>query len=301
MIHRKEFERTLFDHLGIDLTSVELAKILPNKGDSNKTERLDNISSGLAGLVFLTTSEDEIIYAGSTGDMRTYCGYFTNPTLLPSPNQKDAITHEYVACKIALDGSVVMAYGIQMPTKEKAASVIKFFKDHFGDAWPTKRNLLFGYDESDLWQFRSSTEPETKEKRNGTGWPPSPNIERNARVEQAAIDKVRAHYGQEGIDRQADNCGWDLEFKSKGRKVCIEVKGVSRNEPVAAVSVTEYRVMQKVMDGDFNEGVYRLAIVTDALTAPKLYIFKYDTENCWKCELTKRKIYATERTAAQLS
>ena len=135
----------------------------------------------------------------------------------------------------------------------------------------------------------------------GSGWPNSPDIERNRRVEQAGVDAVRDYFGSCGIDRQADNCGWDLEFEVNGERFCIEVKGVSGKEPQAAVSVNEYRAIQRVMEGQFDKGTYRLAIVTIALHRTKLHLFVYDRGNRWVCALTGLAIEATERVAAQFS
>lgn len=135
----------------------------------------------------------------------------------------------------------------------------------------------------------------------GSGWPSSPNIERNRRVEQAAVDAVRDYFGQLGADRQDDNCGWDLEFEVSGERFCVEVKGVSGSEPQAAVSVNEYRAIQRVMEGKFDEGIYRLAIVTNALGNRKLHLFGHDRGNRWVCALTGEVIEAIERVAAQFA
>ncbi|MAY29946.1 MAG: hypothetical protein CL627_12120 [Aurantimonas sp.] len=280
--------------------AVKLARIIPINGMSNKTERFDGVDPGVAGLVALINEEGIVVYAGTTNDMRRYAGYFTNPTLIPSAGHPDAITHEYVACKVALDGLVVTAYGICFPNKSEAQEVVRSLRDHFGESWPEKRNLLNAYDEEKLARFKGSVIPATALKRTGQGWPSSPNIAHNAEVEQAAINAVRTHFNQDGIDRQADNCGWDLEFSCKGSLVCIEVKGVSGKDPTASVSVNEYTAMRKVMEGEFTQGDYRLAIVTNALVEPVLHMFFHDFDDYWKCELTSRVIRSKERTAAQL-
>lgn len=132
------------------------------------------------------------------------------------------------------------------------------------------------------------------------GWPTTPDAAHNALVEAAAIARVRERYSTLYADRQRDNCGWDLEFDQDGLRLCIEVKGVSGDLVAAELSPNEYAAMRRAMNGDFQEGNYRLAIVTQALSeAPRLHVFRYD-EGEWLCELTGSRIRATERVAASL-
>lgn len=124
------------------------------------------------------------------------------------------------------------------------------------------------------------------------------NVERNKLVELAAIDAVIAKFGPSYDDRQLDNCGWDLEFVRDGRTLCVEVKGVSGLKPCAEVSINEYKAIQRVIDGSFIEGDYRLAIVTDALGNPNIHLFQLCGNAGWQCEFTGIEISATEKIAA---
>jgi hypothetical protein len=135
----------------------------------------------------------------------------------------------------------------------------------------------------------------------GTGWASTPDAAHNAAVEAAAIAFVRRCLGNETRDRQKDNCGWDLEFMRAGRSLCVEVKGLSGDEPVVELPPNEYAAMKRAMTGDFPEGEYRLAVVCNALTAPELFLFAHAGEKDWMCELASKRITVTERVAARLA
>ena len=108
------------------------------------------------------------------------------------------------------------------------------------------------------------------------------------KVESAAINYVVAYFTNQGykiIDRQKDNCGYDL-FIEKGKKCLkIEVKGTSLNEQRFFLSRNERK-----HSVDPN---WRLAIVSDALTTPVLAFYnaremeeEFDLEPlCWECKL----------------
>lgn len=181
-----------------------------------------------------------------------------------------------------LPGQTIVFY----PADSKRVEATRFLSDfnNFVGTTPTLR-----------------AKPSLRSSNNPGGWPASPDIEQNRRVEQAAINTVRSHFGNNGIDRQKDNCGWDLEFITSECRYCIEVKGNSGEQPQAELSVHEYKTIRRVIEGKFDEGEYRLAIVTAALTSPKLHLFTYEGPERWRCELTDREISAQERTAARFS
>lgn len=125
-----------------------------------------------------------------------------------------------------------------------------------------------------------------------------PNAVHNALVEKAAIDAVIEKLGPPDADRQPHNCGWDLEFIRNGRRLCVEVKGVSGLGVSAEVTPNEYMAIQRVVRGEFTEGDYRLAIVTDALGGRNLHLFALTPEGIWQCEFSNIRIEAIERRAA---
>jgi hypothetical protein len=109
-------------------------------------------------------------------------------------------------------------------------------------------------------------------KRNGGR---SVDPEHRAKVEAAAIKRVRAHYKKLGYmvtSCEADNFGWDLDAQQGEAALRLEVKGLSGDAAVVEVTPNEYRAMVRHFPS------YRLCIVTDALVAKraKLRIFAYE-------------------------
>jgi hypothetical protein len=138
----------------------------------------------------------------------------------------------------------------------------------------------------------------------------STDPDRNALVEASAIAMVTNHYvGYEVRSVEKDNVGWDLEIYKKGAPVSgsnlvhqIEVKGLSGTETVVGVTPNEYRCVKEHLSGNLPS--YRIAIVTSALSAPRLQIFVYDrVRNTWMDEIQRKPIdlQVVEKTAAMLS
>lgn len=144
--------------------------------------------------------------------------------------------------------------------------------------------------------------------RNKRQLPTDPH--RNALVEESAINMVTKHYvGYEVRSVEKDNVGWDLEIYQKGLLASgadpfyrIEVKGLSGPRAVVGVTPNEYRCIKKHMAG--NLPTYRVAIVTLALSTPKLLIILYDqARKAWIDEIEKKpvELQVAEKTAAILS
>lgn len=98
--------------------------------------------------------------------------------------------------------------------------------------------------------------------------------ERRRQVEEAAIAKLLAEYPQpayEVVDRQKDNCGFDLlvrPARNPKAELHIEVKGTQNSKPHFLMSRREYAYMLA------NPRHWRLAMVTNALSEkPKLEIW----------------------------
>jgi hypothetical protein len=150
-------------------------------------------------------------------------------------------------------------------------------------------------------RIRLAADDETKPDRKHTSWPTTPDKAHNALVEATAIDFVRKNVSGEVCDRQPDNCGWDLEFKRSKQTLCVEVKGLSGDEIRVELTPNEYAAMNRAMTGEFSEGEYRLAVVTNAITAPRLFVFKHASGNDWVCERTGAKITAEPVVSARLT
>ena len=107
----------------------------------------------------------------------------------------------------------------------------------------------------------------------GAGWPQKPDLEQNKKVEKAAEAAVTSHYRERGWKVrpvQDDWLGWDLTMTHGARELYVEVKGRRESGPVL-LSANEHRSMS---DRTLRLK-YRLAIVFQALTSPKLTIFGY--------------------------
>jgi len=102
------------------------------------------------------------------------------------------------------------------------------------------------------------------------------------KVEKSAIEYVSNHYQSLGytiLDVQKENKGWDLEA-SKGRSTLkIEVKGLAGNAMDFLLSKNEYEKMR----ASENREIYRICVVTNALTSPELTTFLKYSKN-WVAE-----------------
>lgn len=120
-------------------------------------------------------------------------------------------------------------------------------------------------------------------------WGRSIDPESNARVEEAAIAFVTAHFCDFTVKSvEKENCGWDLELYTsastvrKGKpELVAEVKGLSSTHLQVGVTPNEFDAIRKHMTGSLPH--YRLCVVTDALTgSPMLRILRYaGTKTGW--------------------
>lgn len=130
--------------------------------------------------------------------------------------------------------------------------------------------------------FLSARDTEEIEVRNSTFLDP----ETKKRVENAAIDAVGTYYKSKGYtvtDRQKDNLGYDLLVEKQREVLKVEVKGTALKQQRFFLSRNE-----RAKSADPQ---WRLAVVTGALTSPKLEVF--DTVSmerqfqfdplCWEC------------------
>ena len=99
------------------------------------------------------------------------------------------------------------------------------------------------------------------------------------------MDYVRAHFGSEpkGLgfkveSRETEGVGYDLLMTKGDCTLCVEVKGRSSDEVSADFSRGESRAVLDVQEGRFEDGEYRVCIVTDALNEHdkrKLHHFRW--------------------------
>lgn len=98
--------------------------------------------------------------------------------------------------------------------------------------------------------------------------PSFPDQEIRKKIEISAVDFVTSYYERLGfrvIDRQKDNCGYDLLVEKSKETLKIEVKGTSLSKQRFFLSRNE-----KAKSAD---PLWRLAIVIKALSNPELEIF----------------------------
>ncbi|WP_081620922.1 DUF3883 domain-containing protein [Thioalkalivibrio sp. ALMg13-2] len=98
---------------------------------------------------------------------------------------------------------------------------------------------------------------------------------RKVRIEQEAICLCSAHfeklgYSVESVER--DNLGWDLEARSGKTLLKIEVKGLSGDAFSVELTPNEFNAFSELSPS------YRLAVVTNALSSPELYVCRYSKE-----------------------
>lgn len=95
-----------------------------------------------------------------------------------------------------------------------------------------------------------------------------PDHAHNAAVEAAAVDVVWNHYEAAGYSVETvetENLGWDLVVKKGTLTLHIEVKGVSASAIYFELTPNEYSKLKQYARK------YRVCVVCDALTAPRLY------------------------------
>lgn len=125
------------------------------------------------------------------------------------------------------------------------------------------------------------------------------NQEKKVQVEKEAIRRCIQHFEQLGYTVRSvekDNCGWDLEAEVKKTLLRIEVKGLSGKEFNIGLTPNEYKAFKQQADD------YRLAVVTNALEIPKLFICRFSQEQmAWISETvdeSTRKV-VTEKLAIE--
>lgn len=110
---------------------------------------------------------------------------------------------------------------------------------------------------------------------------PDINVEAKIVVEKAAISAVTSYYKEQGYkiySVESENKGWDLEAYKGKSTLRIEVKGLSGSDLSVHITKNEYSQMKSA-----NNDNYRLCVVTNAVSSPRLWTFAYDN-GIWICE-----------------
>ncbi|BED99153.1 hypothetical protein VAWG001_07680 [Aeromonas dhakensis] len=138
-----------------------------------------------------------------------------------------------------------------------------------------------------------------KRKRRKLQGPHSTDPEHKSKVETAAIKLAWEYYEDLGYSLtsvEKDNVGWDLEATQNKTKLRIEVKGLSGSSPNIELSPNEFKAFSK------NHNGYRLAVITEALTSPRLHICHYSQEQeAWQVSSHNgASVNIVEKVAAQV-
>jgi hypothetical protein len=252
---------------------IDIENILPNASNSG-AESMDGVD-----VIWIATNPDE--------GGRRVVGWYRNATvyrhrqkfdkaILTRQHKKDEINSYRVRAKYK-DATL-------LPLEDRSDPALRLGR---GTGWIGRANWWFPERKSDpaIKKFVRGLRAIIDGKGEGTSkrgakgkWGGSPDIERKAQVEQAAIEAVKKHYEQYTVKSvEKDNVGWDLEAKPVHGKntICLEVKGLFGSEVKVGVTPNEYRTIVKHMEGEKPH--YRLCVVTNALSDdPMLRIFRYD-------------------------
>lgn len=123
------------------------------------------------------------------------------------------------------------------------------------------------------------------------------DVFKKQQVEISAIETTIKYF--EGLDyivvsKEKDNVGWDLQATNINETLLLEVKGLSGNISSIELTPNEYKNSKE------KKTHYKLCIVTNALTKPKLEIFSFNFDlDIWTNNLNE-KLLTEERVAARM-
>lgn len=128
---------------------------------------------------------------------------------------------------------------------------------------------------SDVLQYIETRRLPASESTESPEFAPQSDPYLRQRIERAAVSVVVERYTRLGYlvaSVERDNVGWDLNATLGARKLKLEVKGLSGDKAQSELTPNEYAMMRDHLDS------YRLCVVTEALTTPRLEIFAYSRE-----------------------
>lgn len=114
------------------------------------------------------------------------------------------------------------------------------------------------------------------------GHPRQPDIQKRLEIERRAVEFAFKWYEERGYKVESvekENVGWDLEARSTGHTILVEVKGLSGGTVSIGLTPNEYRMMSKPS----KRAQYRIFVVANALgKMPRPYEFFYSgNPPCW--------------------
>ncbi|MBJ7882323.1 protein NO VEIN domain-containing protein [Gelidibacter salicanalis] len=123
------------------------------------------------------------------------------------------------------------------------------------------------------------------------------DVFKRQQVEISAVEKTIKHFEELDyivISKEKDNVGWDLEASNDKETLLLEVKGLSGKIVSIELSPNEYQKSNEY------KNKYKLCIVTNALSEPKLEIFSYHSELNYWTNIENDKLIIEERIGARI-
>lgn len=124
--------------------------------------------------------------------------------------------------------------------------------------------------------FKGILPPKVKRNSKGKGGVRQSDPLKRIEVEKKAVLFVTNYYKKMGYEIKSfekDNVGWDLTAKNSKTELKLEVKGLSGVNVSSELTPNEYENLKA------DKKFYRLCIVTQALTKPKLKVFAHSYDN----------------------
>jgi hypothetical protein len=270
------------------------------KKDTDRRIRIENIGVGSGDTE--TVSGIDVVWVATNPDARGrwVVGWYRNATvyrhrqefpkaLLTRQHKKDGI-NSYRIRAARRDATLLLL-------EDRSSPALRLGR---GAGWIGEANWWFPEQQSDpairkfvrgVRAFIDGYGEDTPTRGARGNWGGGSDIERKAKVEQAAIEAVKKHYKEYAVKTvEEDNVGWDLEVKPTdgGRVICLEVKGLFGSQLKVGVTPNEYRALVKHREG--TKPHYRLCVVTNALSDdPTLRIFRYEAgDRAWFDEMSER-------------
>ncbi len=195
--------------------------------------------------------------------------YYQNPPKYSKRRYKNNSLGYFIKTKIK-DGNL-------LPIDERIVQVHRQKKNWMGQSnvWYADKNPEFVKDVKD-YIFKAIIPENVKRGSKGIGGAKQQDPLKRIEVEKKAVLFVTNHYKQLGYEVQSyekDNLGWDLTATNKKTELKLEVKGLSGTTIATELTPNEFKNLKA--DNKF----YRLCIVTEAITKPRLKIFAHSNDN----------------------
>lgn len=270
MFNFKEFENKVYGYVQPKLdrkyqnpSTITLEKL----GGLETDEKLNNVT---------------VIWTATDPDNRgTYIiGWYKNATVYryeqPSPKNSK---RKYKNIAITYYATTKSKDAHLLPVDERIVNIRRQEKNWMGQSnvWYADKNPEFVKLVKE-YVFKGKNPNVTKSHSKGhkTGRPRQLDPLKRIAVEKSAIKFVTNYYNELGYiveSFEKDNLGWDLTAINSRTTLKLEVKGLSGKDTLTELTSNEYQNLKS------DKKFYRICIVTNALTKPRLKIFAYSNEN----------------------